>query len=129
MQVASPAKAIAEPYPDLRQAWIGAILQVPRVREYVEGCAAKDEWGTITMETCKTCLWWEGRGKETVSKRRGCVHPKIGESHAISSAGNWDATDVLEYPYDEGGQIATGPDFGCIHHQPIEAELEEGKDG
>lgn len=26
--------------------------------------------------------------------------------------------DMLVYTYDEGGKFWTGPEFGCVHHQP-----------
>jgi hypothetical protein len=62
------------------------------------------------METCKTCRWW-GPLDEPLGE---CRCPLIGESALSCNPGR---TDVLNYPYDEGGVIETGPDFGCVHHE------------
>ncbi len=28
--------------------------------------------------------------------------------------------DMLVYPYNEGGEFWTGPEFGCVHHEMVQ---------
>lgn len=67
---------------------------------------------------CKDCdcwgpnvAWGEPRGTETM---RICNSDKLGESMDVPS----DTIDGLQYQYDEGGVIQTGPEFGCVHFTP-----------
>lgn len=58
---------------------------------------------------CKTCRWWKGRDAHT-NKQHKCSHQKL--------------ATLLSEPLDgadgRGNCIYTGPDFGCIHHEPKE---------
>ena len=67
------------------------------------------------MNRCRTCKWWRGpnektvflRGEEHTYRQASCMSPKMNDS-ADDAAG-----------CDDGyGLIETGPDFGCIHHEP-----------
>lgn len=64
------------------------------------------------MERCNTCKWWSVLS----GYRPGvhyCKHPKIAEDD-----GQDFGTDGMVYPYSEGTGMFTGPDFGCVHHEP-----------
>lgn len=70
------------------------------------------------MPSCKTCKHWVRysvkypRSKEADDKMAGgiCESEKFWE-------GDWygHPPDALVYPYDEGGEFWTGPEFGCVH--------------
>lgn len=62
--------------------------------------------------TCKTCAHWTDEGGLSPRGYRICACPKICEPMDYDGA-----DDSLVYEYDEGGEISTGPDFGCIHHE------------
>lgn len=64
------------------------------------------------MNTCDTCKWWIHHGYVSLigNNHRVCENPKIQESNT--------GDDEMGYPYDEGGYMSTGPNFGCIHHEP-----------
>ncbi len=72
------------------------------------------------MNTCKSCKHWDKsqtRGLYTKPDEAAgatCVSPKLME--------NWDEKfepDTLVYSYTEGGSFWVGPDFGCVHHEPL----------
>lgn len=67
---------------------------------------------------CKTCRFWRGC-KGLVSGVGACDHPTTGEDMDRPKEG---PDDRLTYPYEEGGAILTGPDFGCVKYQPKEVE-------
>jgi len=73
-------------------------------------------------ETCKTCRWWE-------NMRDGygtCDCPKM-HHRALSPEGIGYAFALRRslvfkrYSRMYVGPTLTGPDFGCIHHEPKEA--------
>lgn len=89
------------------------------------------------MNTCDTCTHWDRSPHGWVHKQtghRGCKHDKLcyvtrdadgdGDKPTIES---WKSLpdDGLGYYdiEDYNAVLATGPKFGCIHHEPIEAEL------
>ena len=80
------------------------------------------------MYNCKTCQHWTPcapTGEKPIgfigrSDGGICECPKIREN----MDGKYEA-DALVYPYPEGADFWTGPDFGCVHHQPLTNELTE----
>lgn len=70
---------------------------------------------------CKTCVHWNKplevypMGIFRASELAGgyCKSDKIVE-RAYQAAYDLDS---LTYPYDEGADFWTGPDFGCVHHK------------
>lgn len=72
------------------------------------------------MNTCKTCKWW---GPSYVSEYRHtpesgfghCDSPKILEGYGHDPKTSPQDAAIIEN--DEGWGWATGPDFGCIHHE------------
>src|SRR5687767_2121879 len=69
----------------------------------------------MPMETCKTCKWWclpdDGAGSHP-PKRGQCIHPKLRPNNEAQDGARGGGH------YDYG--VLTGPDFGCVHHQPLE---------
>lgn len=60
---------------------------------------------------CKDCKYRQNRtshGNEAI-----CTNNKITEADFFSS--NEDTSDMLVYPYTEGGYFKVGPYFGCVH--------------
>lgn len=67
------------------------------------------------MNRCATCKHWQAwpYGRDARGAAGGlCRSAKIGEDGDV----RYDA-DALVYPYQEGGEIWTGPEFGCVHWQ------------
>ena len=67
------------------------------------------------MKTCKTCKWWgsyhiEGIGQCTAVVEYDMWTPS-GEGRKIVPA-------YFGVSSDEGAVVETGPDFGCVHHEP-----------
>jgi hypothetical protein len=67
---------------------------------------------------CKTCIYREGTQ---------CTNPHIREDN-FDDCDGWDAQvkmrqDSLVYSYCEMGWFDVGPDFGCVHHKPVESNL------
>jgi hypothetical protein len=72
------------------------------------------------MNTCETCKWWDtdshwpnDLGKST---KHACGSPKL-TSDSYNN-GEYNSSDSLVYEYDEGGDFYSGPNFGCVHHEP-----------
>lgn len=65
------------------------------------------EW-YIKVGTCKDCKWW-GR-----DEYHYCENPNIGVKGKFNNDCAWS-----EDPF---CSIQTGPDFGCIHHEPKEKQ-------
>lgn len=61
------------------------------------------------MERCKTCRYW-ATGVGTLE--HACLHGKVGEDEGRQS----ESDDCL-IGSDES-VIYTGPNFGCVHHEP-----------
>lgn len=80
-----------------------------------------------TMDRCKTCKHWAPcasgsrfTNDENDKKAGGiCGSDKIAEESCYNWQGH--GADMLVYSYDEGGEFWTGPDFGCVHHQQVDA--------
>ena len=76
---------------------------------------------TPTMDRCKTCKHWAPCTSavhwENDKKAGGiCMSDKITEDY-----GQGHGADMMVYSYIEGGEFWTGPDFGCVHHQRVDA--------
>jgi hypothetical protein len=67
----------------------------------------------MDSNTCKTCKWWGEIQKRygDGSEYAACECPKL--DHRYGGNDPDGAVDAEEY-----GGIFTGPDFGCIHHEP-----------
>ena len=71
------------------------------------------------MERCKTCKHWTPystkypNGGAPDDERLGgiCGSDKLTEDY-----GQGHGADMLVYPYSEGGEFWTGPEFGCVNH-------------
>lgn len=61
--------------------------------------------------TCKTCGFYE---PAVGTRDSWCKCPRVAELVDDKEAG-----DFLTYPYNEGGYMIPGPNFGCIHHTGI----------
>ena len=71
------------------------------------------------MNTCQTCRYWTGKCDEQ-PKFKKCSHPKnqpfaLFQEPALDGFGVFDEDEASRQ-----GEFASGPDFGCIHHQPKE---------
>lgn len=64
------------------------------------------------MKTCKTCKYW-GNVVEKQTKQCYCYHPKIGRHDTFGK----DQVSLENRGTATG--IQTGPDFGCVHYEPI----------
>ena len=73
------------------------------------------------MERCKTCKHWTPYSikypNDYVSedKRSGGI---CGNEKLTEYGGQGHGVDMLLYPYNEGGEFWTGPEFGCVNHTP-----------
>lgn len=66
--------------------------------------------------SCSACRWWvEDDHTMAPHPQRECRNEKFLHESGWPSAG--DAAKSLTYQYYEGGQIWTGPDFGCVHFE------------
>lgn len=88
------------------------------------------------MNTCKTCQWWQD---DTEAHRRrsnvkNCTCPKVifatVDYESDAAVAEEDPHHVLsgnEAGVEDGSgyfaRLITGPDFGCIHHQPKEPPM------
>jgi len=69
------------------------------------------------MNTCKTCKFWDGdkneRGRICLNDRLCPIRPEhCGTDSAYGSRSSGrDESESLS-------RVRTGPDFGCIHHEP-----------
>lgn len=72
------------------------------------------------MNTCKTCKHWTPyttkypNGGAPEDERSGglCGSEKLTEDYGLGHG-----ADMLVYPFMEGGDFWTGPQFGCVHHE------------
>lgn len=74
-----------------------------------------------TMPRCVTCKHWTPYPTKYPEKIRsdGVDDGGICESEKLTEDwGGEHGADMLVYPYTEGGHFWTGPEFGCVHHQP-----------
>jgi hypothetical protein len=76
--------------------------------------------------SCSACRWWvEDDHTLAPPPQRECRNEKFLHESGWPSAG--DAAKSLTYQYYEGGQIWTGPDFGCVHFEPNSQDREPTK--
>ena len=81
------------------------------------------------MNTCDTCKWWEPPGthfrgltpKEYTENYGLCNNPKVNDSDEVIPVGK--VTRELDHASPHASDdhclcFATGPKFGCIHHEP-----------
>jgi hypothetical protein len=73
------------------------------------------------MDRCKTCKHWAPCAsmahRENYKKAGGiCSSDKIVEDRWRGYG-----ADMMVYSYAEDGEFWTGPDFGCVHHQQVDA--------
>ena len=73
-----------------------------------------------TMNHCKTCKHWTrvqekypGAFKSPDVNAGGIC----GSQKVVADYSGTHEADILVYPYPEGGEFWTGPDFGCVHHR------------
>ena len=72
------------------------------------------------MERCKTCKHWTPyatkypNGGAREDERAGGI---CGSAKLVEDYGQGHGADMLVYPYSEGGEFWTGPDFGCVNHE------------
>jgi hypothetical protein len=64
--------------------------------------------------TCKTCKWW-GR------VYRGCCD-LVGVDGDLVGVDGFEIIATAADDHNLTALLATGPDFGCVHHAPKEAE-------
>lgn len=57
---------------------------------------------------CKTCKWWANQAWPEDGNMRECLHENV--------EGGIHGDDRLVAIYCDG-EILTGPDFGCVHHE------------
>lgn len=74
------------------------------------------------LPKCKTCKW---RGTDKDPRVCG-NYKKINDDFCNISEEDSDKDDLLLYSYDEGGHFIVGDNFGCIHHEEKEKEINEG---
>lgn len=72
----------------------------------------------VAMNTCDTCIWWgNGQlGHDGTNVYRTC------DNERMVGRGEPDGMEVVNGEPFNGGEIATGPLFGCIHHEPKEED-------
>lgn len=66
------------------------------------------------MGTCRDCKNWDGASNWHEPFGYCCSPKWIGGYHVEEKTL---ALDMCHYEDDEGWGFATGPDFGCIHHE------------
>lgn len=76
------------------------------------------------MNYCKTCKHWDSLfhaelyGTVPNGYRAGGVCNKEDKLFERGQYLDEFPSDVLTYPYQEGGSFWVGPNFGCVHHEP-----------
>ena len=73
--------------------------------------------------TCKTCRWW---GEQREANAGTCLHKKIsfrGVVVDVPLMGQLPPPDGMTAANNDA-EVRTGPDFGCIHHEPKESNDE-----
>lgn len=66
--------------------------------------------------TCEHCKWWiEDEHTNAPGPQKECRNETFLHEAGVRSAG--DPAKSLTYEYYEGGQIWTGPCFGCVHFE------------
>jgi len=70
---------------------------------------------TSAMPKCRTCKWWE-RAADAESPQGACW--AIAPSKSAFIVESTDA--VISTAQEEGVRFLTGPDFGCVQHEPMD---------
>ena len=73
---------------------------------------------------CGTCKWW-GHGGEVQCPKARELHPEYKLCGHLMCC-EWSQIDAVDRMYvskigAEVGDFATGPDFGCVNHDPPQA--------
>jgi len=66
-----------------------------------------------SMNTCDTCKWWCKSLEETDKPPMQCDNDKL----HLDLRGN-DTCGCDGYTEHRSGAMITGPQFGCVHHEP-----------
>lgn len=67
------------------------------------------------MKTCSTCKFWgKFSGHDAAPHLHACACPKNCTGYHVQSVPN----DGMLAEDDEGWGFVTGPDFGCVNHEP-----------
>ena len=85
--------------------------------------------GTVQpqVRVCRNCQYWGSpkdpdnvdaacSGPSQPHNSKECVHPKIGGGYSAKEKEVPDAINSYE-------MIVTGPEFGCVHHKFVPAEM------
>lgn len=64
------------------------------------------------MKTCKTCAYWKGQDFQNYGYRK-CTHDSV-------DSGGLDGCAITDGDLDDTVSFYTGPNFGCVHHEPKE---------
>ena len=72
----------------------------------------------MSYPRCRTCKYWDDDTVFSFGDQGSCGHEASGSSDDdgmcyYSSGGSYPAEAML---------VHTGPDFGCIHHEPKESD-------
>jgi hypothetical protein len=70
----------------------------------------------MKMERCKTCKWWkqlDWKGKEPTHSYCECPKIFMGNGKYMNAPDEAEVHGGLDL-----GEFITGPEFGCIHHEP-----------
>ena len=62
------------------------------------------------MNTCKDCKWWQD---VVHRKHKYCNHPDL---MPLDDTADYKLDSLLYW--DKNEKFWSGPDFGCIHHEP-----------
>lgn len=76
----------------------------------------------MTILSCKTCIHWTPvpvKYPNMANRKDKYLQGGICESENLMEAWGDSSYDKISliYPYAEGGEFWTGPDFGCVHHK------------
>lgn len=76
--------------------------------------------------TCAACAWWEkGEPRWATKPQKECQNGEF--LHESDSRDSGDPASSLSYQYREGGEIWTGPEFGCVHFKAANQEIAEAE--
>lgn len=91
----------------------------------------------VSMNTCKTCRWWDRANEDTelgpppeyddvVIPHKPCLCPSVRDMSG-RKAGKFADLPLDGAGYHDFGSykaaLRTGPDFGCVHHSPREPNV------
>lgn len=76
------------------------------------------------MSTCKTCKWWDTLACHQQFRETGGLDVSENDHHYEAMP---KTNQLLARTDGESCLILTGPDFGCIHHQPKTPTVGDGE--